>query len=47
MSLDGERESGVMWETVRSWGVAILVVIAIRLFVFEPFKIPSQWCLPC
>ena len=46
MSLDGERESGVMWETVRSWGVAILVVIAIRLFVFEPFKIPSGSMVP-
>ena len=46
MSLDGEKESGVMWETIRSWGVAILVVVAIRIFVFEPFKIPSGSMVP-
>jgi len=39
---------GMAWwaEVARAWGPAILAVLAIRTFVFEPFRIPSSSMLP-
>jgi len=34
------------WEQVSTLGLAILIAFAIRLFVIEPFRIPSESMLP-
>ena len=36
------RQSGDWKETVRFWIIAILVISAIRTFLFEPYRIPSE-----
>lgn len=43
--LDDETPEGFR-EIVASWAPAILAVILIRLFVFEPFRIPSGSMVP-
>ena len=42
---DGE---GMAWwvEVARAWGPAILAVLVLRTFVFEPFRIPSGSMIP-
>jgi signal peptidase I len=35
-----------LFEQVRTWFPAILAVIVIRMFIFEPFSIPSQSMVP-
>jgi signal peptidase I len=35
-----------LWELFRTWGPAILAVLLIRWFVFEPFRIPSGSMVP-
>lgn len=35
-----------IWEVVKTWGPAILAIIVIRTFVFQPFSIPSTSMVP-
>jgi signal peptidase I len=35
-----------VWEIARTWGPAILAIIVIRTFVFQPFSIPSTSMVP-
>lgn len=46
---DDEEMLGVLgwiWETVRTWGPALLTVLLIRSVVAEPFRIPSGSMVP-
>lgn len=43
--MDDEPREGLR-ETLAAWGPAILAVILIRLFIFEPFRIPSGSMVP-
>lgn len=39
-------KSSWWWDVLRSYGPAILVIILIRTFVFEPYRIPSGSMVP-
>ncbi len=45
---DDERPTGVAWvaDVARTWLPAILAVLVIRTYVFEPFRIPSGSMVP-
>lgn len=43
--LDDERPEGLR-EMFTTWGPALLAVVLIRLFIFEPFRIPSGSMVP-
>lgn len=42
----GERFWAWIWETVRTWGPALLTVLLIRSVLAEPFRIPSGSMVP-
>ena len=42
----GQRFLDWIWETVRTWGPALLTVLLIRSVVAEPFRIPSGSMVP-
>lgn len=44
--MTAERERGWFVETLAAWGPAILAVLLIRAFIFEPFRIPSGSMVP-
>lgn len=35
-----------IWEVVKTWGPAILAILIIRTFIFQPFSIPSTSMVP-
>ncbi|MFK7930651.1 MAG: signal peptidase I [Myxococcota bacterium] len=35
-----------LWEVFKTWGPAILAIVVIRVFVFQPFSIPSTSMVP-
>src|SRR5262249_32668926 len=41
-----EAESGGLWEQLSTLGLAVLIALAIRAFVVEPYRIPSESMLP-
>ena len=42
----GQRFLDWIWETVRTWGPALLAVLLIRSVFAEPFRIPSGSMVP-
>ncbi|MDZ4224964.1 MAG: signal peptidase I, partial [bacterium] len=44
--MNGKKKKSKFLETVESIGVALLIALAIRSFVVEPFKIPSSSMVP-
>jgi signal peptidase I len=46
--IDDERPTGMAWvaDVARTWLPAILAVLVIRTYVFEPFRIPSGSMVP-
>lgn len=43
---DAKSKKSSLVETIKAWAPAIIAVIVIRVFVFEPFKIPSASMVP-
>jgi signal peptidase I len=43
---EDKKKGGGLWGTVRSIGPAVLLALAVRAFLFEPFSIPSGSMLP-
>ena len=42
----GKRRSGGLWEQISTLAVAVLIALAIRAFVVEPYRIPSGSMFP-
>jgi len=42
----GRRRSGGLWEQISTLAVAVLIALAIRAFVVEPYRIPSGSMFP-
>lgn len=44
--IKSKKKKNKAWETIESIGVALLIALAVRAFVLEPFKIPSPSMVP-